>query len=190
HVFKGKNMKKVSASVLNIILPKDYKNPLEDQDIDKIVPTAELLRNYTEYLCKYAYCCSNEDVSTDALYKLLKRNTSVQGLDVVHPTLFDEGGKKNAINKNMVLEVAKIYSTHISKEANLLMENNEKFDHNMTKMFGEIVTKHDYKPKEVEALKDVLISNSDDKEYTTTIANNVGMAYINSRKMLHNMRSR
>ena len=80
------------------------------------------------------------------------------------------------------------------KEGDFLLigfgHNNEKFDDNMTKMFGEIVTKHDYKPKEVEALKDVLISNSDDKEYTTTIANNVGMAYINSRKMLHNMRSR
>lgn len=159
------------------------KDEIINIDVEKADVSIQSLKKYVNGLCKYASEHPEEEVPTNTLLELLKRNASISGLNIVHPTLFAEGSRKNTINKKLVQEVAKIYSGCISENDNICNENNVKFDSDMTEMFSYIVTTYDYKPKEVEELKNVLVSNCEDKNYAATMANRIGVAYVNSQKM-------
>lgn len=183
HITKSRKKKKLTPKALSVLYPEEslvgveYKNPLENKNINVVVPTGELLKEYTSYLCQYAADKNDENVSVAGIYTLLQRNAEHKGMCDVSSTLFDEGYKKEAIDKKMVLEVAKVYAQNIDIDAITCGENNEKFDKNMCKMFANIVTKYGYKKKDVEELKNVLIENSSDKRYAQDLGATIDYAY-------------
>lgn len=181
---KGAREKKISPYALNVVYPKNYSNPMENKKVGDVVPSFKFLREYTSYLCKYASDCYCENVSVDTLLGLLKRNTSLQGLDSEQPTLFSKAVKKNAINKNAVLEVAEVFASSFNKDHILCNENNQYFDKNMEKMFCHIVGTYNYNPKEVEELKQILVNNSEDKKYAEKMAQNISASYIASMQKM------
>ena len=138
-------------------------------------------------MCGCALDYNKANISAVSIFELLKKNTSMNGLDVIQPTIFEEGRKIKAINKDAVLEVAKTYAGNIDVESNYYGQNNQAFDRSMEKMFCHIVTNFGYTPKEVETLKQTLIDNSQDKEFATKMAKNIGSSYIVSKQNTGNV---
>lgn len=181
---KGAKQKKISTYAFHVVSPKDYENPLSGKNLDEIVPGGPLLRDYTGYLCKYASDCYMEDVKTDTLLDLLKRNASAKGLDIKQASLFEPAYKKDAIDKKVVLEVAKVFASYINKDANIFNENNGKFEYNMCKMFAHIASRYGYKKKDIEELNNVIMANSSDKKCGENLVKKINFLCCNIHRQM------
>lgn len=187
YVKKNRAQKKLTDKALEKLTPKRYKNPIEGLEGKDVVPSYKTINEYVSYAYNCALDYNNTDISAHSIFDLLKKNTSMNGIDVIQPTIFEEAKKIKAINKEAVLEVAKTYADNIDIESNYYGENNQAFDRSMEKMFCHIVTTYGYNPKEVEELKQTLIDNSQDREFSKRMAQNIGASYITS---MQNMKAR
>ena len=182
YVSKNKSKNKLSEQAFEKLQPKKYNNPLEGMKHDEIVPTAELIKEYTGYSYNCALDYPEADIAPYAIFNLLEKNAFVDGLSFVQHTIFDGPKVVKGINKKAVLGVAEVYADNIDIERNYYGENNQAFDDGMEKMFCHIVSNYDYKPEEVEKLKQTLIANSQDQELVKRMAQNIGKAYIISKQ--------
>ncbi len=174
---KNKANTTVSMKALKMLEAKKYVNPIEGVDMDNVVARAQTVRDYTKYVCKCAADYNKTSIGVDGILDLLKKNTSLNGMDVIQPTLFEEGKKIKAINKKMVLDVAEIYAKSINSDSVALGLNNKDFDKNMETMFTHIVTDYGYNREDVKELGDILIGNSSDKKYVEKMVDNIEKAY-------------
>ena len=159
------------------------ENPLKGIDIDAadFKPEQDLVRAYASYLFDYAAYNTGEDVGGGKLMQLLQKNAAVRRLGVIPATLFSEEKKIKAVDKELVLDIAKTYASSVGKSGDDSDSLNYSLGEAMLGMFKDIVVNYNYAPKEVEALTGALTEGSGGADYLQEMSKRISGAYVSSK---------
>ncbi len=120
---------------------------------------------YAQYLSTYVmWNYQNEDVSPDLLQQLVYREAETTNQRTKTESLFPEylaSEELPPLNKNLVLDIAKIYSESFTDTAEQVQEFNPYFAKKIARMFGNFTVKGSYAKPEVQELCDMLRKDGD-----------------------------
>lgn len=148
----------------------DPKDEIVNIDVEKADVSIQSLKKYVNSLCKYASEHPEENVPTDTLLELLKRNASLQGLDVTNTNLFGERTNSVKMDEKVVLAIVEEYAKNNAG-------NNKSFEDNMNRMLSDVVKQYRYDEAGVKKIQKTLVKFSNDKEKAKKMAENLGKSY-------------
>lgn len=133
----------------------DKIHPLIEADMDNplVKPESLLIGAYAGYLCEYAaFHPEEKGITARRLSRLLEANAEYRGQNAVQGSLFETVSARPQINRELVAAVAKTYADSVITTNSEGMSFNPYFHQDMTRMFAEIVSHHDYPRSEVSKL--------------------------------------
>ena len=102
-------------------------------------------------------------------------------MGVIPATLFSEEKKIKAVDKELVLDIAKTYAASVGKSGDDSDSLNYSLGEAMLGMFKDIVVNYNYAPKEVEALTGALTEGSGGADYLQEMSKRISSAYVSSK---------
>lgn len=159
-------------------------NPLAGIDLqdENFSPSKPQILGYADYLCRYAAYYPDKTVKTDVLMYLLERHAHIRRLDIEEATFFRPAYKKKAVDKSLVLEIAKIYGQSL-QSINIGYEDiNERFGSNMSEMLKNIVADYNYNGREARAVSNAVSCDGQSIAYAQKTGQDIFAAYTAAYK--------
>ena len=153
------------------------EDPLKNVDIwaSGFEPDEKMVLDYASYLFDYAAFFRDETVKTDKLMVLLQKNAAARRLDTIPATLFSKEKKIKAVDKNLVLDIARKYAVSINDSNDDFSNLNYSLGGGMCELFTELAVNYNYAPKDTKALADVLIRESKGSEFLQEMGLRISM---------------